>query len=147
MFKILKIETEDHPLYHRTKATIDNLDEDFLLPETDWHNNGGMGLWCSTLPQMCSAFGENCYHVKLKDSARCFGISLGDLKSLAEVFFDRSDYQIVRQFCFDNGVDVLYVVDVYPRVGEVIVVNYSIVDSVVLVDAPEDKNYNLQVLM
>lgn len=147
MFKLLKISYEEHPLYHRTKAVIRSLDEKFLQYETDWHNNGAIGLWCSTYPKMCSGFGQNCYEVKLKPSAKRFGMSLEDLKRLSYERSSRESYSDLRKYCLDNGFDVLYIKDRLDSVGEVIIINYDQVESILLVEPPEDKCYALEAIL
>lgn len=143
MFKLLQIEYEEHQLYHRTKAVIEFLDERFLQYETDWHNNGATGLWCSTYPRMCSNFGPNCYEIKLKRDTKRYGMSLEDLKKLSYERSSRQSYSDLRKYCLDNRFDVLYIIDRWNLVGEVIIVNYHQVESILLVEPPEDKQYKL----
>lgn len=146
MFNRLKLDYDVHPLYHRTSAFISKLDEQFLQYETTWHNNGAIGLWCSTYPQMCRGFGDNCYLVKLKPDVSRYGLSLEDLKKLSWERQTRQAYSDLRQHCLDTGIDVLYVVDRNPFVGEVIIVNYDKVQSLELVESPGDKDYRLEVI-
>lgn len=143
MFKLLQIEYEEHPLYHRTKAVIESLDEKFLQYETDWHNNGAIGLWCSTYPRLCSNFGQNCYEIKLKPDTKRYGMSLEDLKKLSDERPLRQSYSDLRKYCLDNKFDVLYIKDRWDLVGEVIIINYDQVESISLVEPPEDKEYKL----
>lgn len=145
MFKLLQIEYEEHPLYHRTKAVIEALNEKFLQYETDWHNNGAIGLWCSTYPRMCSGFGPNCYEIKLKLATKRYGMSLEDLKKLSDKRSSRESYSDLRKYCLDNSFDVLYIKDRWDKVGEVIIINYEQVESISLVEPPEDKDYKLEV--
>lgn len=145
MFDVLKIDYEEHTLYHRTEAIIEKLDEKFLSVETKWHSNGSMGLWCSTLPHLCCNFGKNCYEVNLKESAKRVGWKFEEFVKFCENRLDRFSYQDLREYCLASGIDVIYLVEWRPVINEVIVINYGAVESINLVDCPGDKTFYLHV--
>lgn len=143
MFTALDIVLEDHKLYHRTDAVIGKLDEKFLEIETRWHSNGSMGLWCSTLPNFCEPFGQNCYEVVFKDSIKRVGWEFGQFFKFCRDRLDRFAYQDLREYCLGAGIDVIYLVEYRPHINEVIVINYDAVDRLDLVSPPKDKTYKL----
>lgn len=143
MFNLCQIESEEHPLYHRTNAEIVDLDETFLGLDTNWHSNGAIGMWCSTLPRLCSAFGKNCYEIIFKSEPNRVGWRYSEFVEWCEGKNTRGDYQDFRQYCLQNGVDVIYILDRCEHIGEVIVVNYDLVECINKVDPPEDKHYKL----
>lgn len=134
-----------HPFYHRSRAEFEKPSIDILHNDTDWHNNGALGLWCSTLPTLCEAFGEHCYQVEMCSTATTFYIEYKEFVKLCEnrAQGSRGDFLIMRDELISLNVDILYIKDTYPSVGEVIILNYDKISKFYKVFEYQDKRYDI----
>lgn len=116
------LDFDPHILYHVSPKLFDRPCRDEINRAREWspwHSNGVLGLWCSTLPEMCSAFGTHTYMVDLHEGARCFGLALDQFQKLTS---HAEDYAPIIDYLLGAG-DVAYIIDSNPHVGEVIVLN------------------------
>ena len=130
---------EPHTLYHVSPKSFDfpcrqKINE--AREWSPWHSNGVLGLWCSTFPKMCNAFGRHVYRVEMKDGHRAIGLPFGQFQRLTSDMEDFTD--LIEYLC--RAGDVAYLVDANPYVGEVIVLNFDAIEAFVEVthDIPED---------
>lgn len=137
MFELFDITVAPHSLYHVSPKKFDFPCRQKINEAREWsrwHANGVLGLWCSTFPKMCGGFGKHTYQVDIKDGAAIKGVHL---KEFFNVTSDMEDFSDLIA-CLENQVDVLYVVDSNPHVGEVIVINFAAIDNFMEVGAVND---------
>lgn len=128
MITILRdLEMEEHTLYHVSPKKFDfpcrkKINE--AREWSPWHDNGVLGLWASTFPKMCAAFGKHVYRITLGEH-RAIGLPFGEFQRLTSHMEDFTD---LIEFLCEQG-DVAYLVDANPWVGEVIVLNFDAIDQ------------------
>lgn len=144
MFNLINVSVGPHELFHRSPKLFDFPCRQKINDAREWspwHANGVMGLWCSTIPNSgCSEFGEYTYKISINPNATIKGVHL---KELYAVTHDMEDFSELIEH-LENNVDVLYVIDGYPLVGEVIIINFSSIASFELVDKAEDRRVPLE---
>lgn len=143
---LFDIRTDPHDLYH-----VSPLKFDFPCREqingarewSRWHANGVLGLWCSTMPMMCSPFGKHVYKIVLKPGAVVKGLPFGVLYKTTCHLEGVENYQpIIDEM--GAAADVLYVVDNLPKVGEVIIMNFDAIEIFEEVASFEDRECRLE---
>lgn len=137
MFDLIDITFDPHTLYHVSPKQYDFPCRQKINEAREWsrwHANGVMGLWCSTLPNMCMGFGKHIYQVDIKEDAIIKGVSLQQLFDVTSEMEDFSE--LIAGL--ENKVDVIYVVDSNPYVGEVIVINFSSIKNFTEVNEADD---------
>lgn len=130
-------------LYHRSNVEFSFPSEDVLTDKTNWHNNGALGLWCSTVPNMCKGFGRHCYEVEICDDACWVGWAYNDFYNICKRTESRQDYLLLRDVLLHNGIDVVFIVDASDEINEVIILNYKVISFSKVDSVPEDKRYKL----
>jgi hypothetical protein len=120
--------TKPHVLYHVSPKLFDFPSRDEINKAREWsrwHANGVLGLWCSTFPRMCSAFGTYTYRVELREDARRIGLTIEDFCDLTS---NMKDFTDTIAFLTQQG-DMAYIIDINPHVGEVIILNFDCIAS------------------
>lgn len=133
-----------HPLYHVSPKEFDFPCREEINRAREWsrwHPNGVLGLWCSTRPNSCSTFGQYRYRVDIKENATRFGVGLEDFYNLTNHV---DDYASIIQWLCSNG-DVLYILDSWECVGEVVILNFDAISNFSAeTENVEDRNYRLR---
>lgn len=125
MIEIIRnLEITPHVLFHVSSKQFDfpcrqKINE--AREWSEWHANGVLGLWCSTFPKQCAAFGSYVYEVEMSLDAREIGLPFSDFQRLTSNMEDFSD--LIEFLCKEG--DVAYLIDANPYVGEVIVLNFD----------------------
>lgn len=131
-------------LYHMSPFVYDKVCMDAAKKHvigTNKSPNGVLGLWLSAYPDACDGFGPVCYEVALKKDHREYQMPLSQLRKL----FDESlanganqeqavQYHIKVRDTLLQMCDVVYVMERMDRVGEIIVVNLDIIETMKVVD-------------
>ena len=137
-----------HPIYHRSnqniiKPTYEGIDEARSWSKT--HHNSVLGLWGSTLPELCSSFGKYNYLISVKEDAVRLGLVYSDWKSLGcDIYHDCEDFIRLRnKILYDKSLDIIYILD-SGYVGEIIIVNLDCIESVTEVGSVPDRRYSLK---
>lgn len=130
--ELRKIDFEDHLLFHVSPCEFERPQEEFLLINTRWHDNGALGLWCSTFPNMCSGFGKHVYKVIPEVDINIFGWGYSDFKNFCignhlkhNDVKSRNEYIEIRKYLLNKNIDIIYIIDCTGFVGEVIFLNYN----------------------
>lgn len=131
-FNLYNISYEKHELFHVTDYKYDKPNHDKILKnrvERSTHDNSVLGIWCSTLPALCSSFGKYTLNISLKENTNCLGFNYDDLYKLTH---KSSLEEILRLKTYLlNFADVLYVLDRNRLIGEVIILNLDSVDNMI----------------
>lgn len=126
-----ELEIPQHTLYHVSPKLFDFPCRKAIFEAREWsqwHPNGVLGLWTSTFPKMCSAFGQHVYRIDLADSARRIGIDFESFYDVASKMDDESDWMpLINWLCVQG--DVAYLIDANDHVGEVIILNFKQIKS------------------
>lgn len=119
------------------------------------HPNGVLGLWASPSPNLfdkSDTFGPHVYELTLRDSCNQLLLKYDDLKGWDDAlrYDDDCPYETYRNFREDllmEKVDVMFVLDGWHNVGEIIIVNLEAIETFVRTtdyastDAPLTKNW------
>ena len=136
---------DPHDLYHVSPKLFEFPTREAINGAREWsrwHANGVLGLWCSTMPDMCSPFGKHVYKIVLKPGAIVKGLPFGVLYKTTCHLEGVENYQpIIDEMC--AAADVLYVVDNLPKVGEVIIMNFDAIERFEEVLSFEDREVPL----
>lgn len=142
---LFPISFDPHALYHVSPKKFDfpNRAEINAAREwSRWHANGVLGLWCSTRPNMCAPFGKHIYKIALKPDAVCKGLPFKVLFQTTSSLEGLDEFQpIIDEMC--GAADVLYVKDGHDEVGEVIILNFDVIESFEEVFEAEDEAFYL----
>lgn len=147
------LEIEDHSLYHVSSFNFDFPNKDFLPIETDYHNNGALGLWSSTQPILLQNFGAFSYKFNLSKDSIIIGWEIGD-------FFDfcsgrnnfisgvetREEYIQIRNYLIEKGIDAIYILDNSECIKEVIVLNYEKIENFHLTNRAKDQQIPIKII-
>jgi hypothetical protein len=128
MIGLLDVDLPPHCLYHASPKSFQFPSREAIFAAREWspwHANGVLGLWCSTFPKMCSNFGQHTYRVAVRDGCRRVGLPFEDFYHLTH---DREDFSDLIAYLCERA-DVAYLVDANPFIGEVIVLNFSEIES------------------
>lgn len=149
--ELYNIEIEEYELYHVSSSLFDFPDKNFLVKETNWHNNGALGLWASTKPKTCKGFGKFTYKFKLNKNAKIVGWQIRDFYKFCNGekgkggIEERKEYIQIRDYLVNKGIDVIYILDMSRCINEVIVLNYNTIKHFCLTEGCEDFSVPIEV--
>lgn len=139
---------DGHPIYHRSNQDFKVPTYEMIDSARQWsttHHNSVLGLWGSTLPELCSSFGKYNYLISVKEDAVRLGLDYSDWKSLGcDIYHDYEDFIKLRnKILSDKSLDIIYILD-SGYVGEIIIVNLDCIESVIEVGSVPDRRYSLK---
>jgi len=146
---LYELDFEPHPLYHVSPKTFDMPSYEMVDDARNWshtHHNSVLGLWTSTYPEMCSAFGPLTYEVHLKDQPiKRLGLSYEEWCKLGMHTLDyHQQFVTLRKHILENEiVDIIYIADATKSVSEVIIVDFDVIDKLTVVDGVKNKAYKM----
>jgi hypothetical protein len=148
-----RLEIENHILYHISSFNFDLPEEKFLLPETNCHNNGALGLWSSTQPISLQSFGSFSYRFNLSTDSTIIGWEIGDFfnfcsgrKNSSNGVETRKEYIEIRNYLIKKGIDAIYILDTSNWIKEVIVLNYDKIENFHLKSASKDYRIPIKII-
>lgn len=142
------IEFQEHDIYHCSTKQYESPSYAQIDDARSWsrtHHNSVLGLWGSTFPNRCSAFGPFTYRVDIKPGASRYGITYEQWYQLGtKVFNHHAHFIMLREFMLEQKTaDILYVTDASRCVGEIIIVNLDCIERMELVTPGPDTKFRL----
>lgn len=131
-FNLFNISYEKHEIFHVTNYKYDKANHEEILnnrKERTTHNNSVLGIWCSTLPKLCSSFGKYTLNIFLKENTNCLGFNYDDLYELTHKA-SIEDILKLKTYLL-NFTDVLYIIDRNRHVGEIIILNFDCIENMI----------------
>lgn len=144
------IRIPSHKLYHCSSKEFDRPTYQDIDDARSWsqtHHNSVLGLWCSTYPEMCRGFGPLTYECNIQESAKLVGITYEQWFMLGtKIYRSHQSFINLRNYLLTTlNIDAIYITDASNLIGEVIVVNFDKLSSVLKVDNVSNKEYLLEV--
>lgn len=145
---LYNIEFQEHDIYHCSPKMYETPSYALIDDARSWsqtHHNSVLGLWGSTFPNRCSAFGPFTYRIDIKPGATRYGITYGQWYELGtKILYDHSQFVMLREFMLEQKLaDILYITDASRCVGEIIIVNLDCIKKMELVTPGPDTRFRL----